>query len=143
MSSRSNRSKYITVRNISGRFEVSWDYQSAPRKLTSLAISERLDGYIDGFIDGLLVALEVPEKHIHRVSSSKCTVGELEGHVALRLAKTLTDLFQPFTELEREVTTTHPVPQTIRDGGRDVKILNLVQPKVCISHTVCWSTARG
>ena len=142
MSSHSNRSKYITVRNISGRFEVSWDYQSAPRKLTGLSVSERLDGYLDGFIDGLLVALEVPEKHIHRISSSKCTVVELEGHVALRLAKTLADLFQPFTEIKREFTT-HPVPRTIRDGGRNVKKLHPVQPKPCISNTVCLRTARG
>ena len=123
-----DRSKYITVNNIFGRFEVCWDYQNAPGRLASLTQCERLDGYVDGFIDGLLVALDVPARNIHRSSSSKCTISDLEGHVALRLAKTLAELFQPLVPLEHKVSTVNSAQQAIRGVGGDVRILNLAPP---------------
>ena len=83
---------------------------------------ERLDGYVDGCIDGLLGALNVPAGSIHRSSSSKCTISDLEGHVALRLAKTLAELFQPLVPLEHKLSTVHSAQQPIRDVRRGAAV---------------------
>lgn len=102
MSSLSARFKYIEVKNINGQFQVCWNYQGAPGGLARLAQCERLDGYIDGFIDGFIAALEIPNGQIHRSLSSKCTITDLEEHVALKLEKLLTGLFEPLITHEHK-----------------------------------------
>ena len=108
----------VTVKNINGRFEVSWDYQRHGSGLEVLKQCERLDGYIDGFLDGLLVALEVPARNIHRSSSLKYAISDLDAHVALRLEQTLTKLFQPLARLEGRAALVH-----------------LANPQICASCT--------
>lgn len=143
MSSHSDRFKYVTVKNICGRFEVRWDYQNAPGRLDSLTQCERLDGYVDGFIDGLLVALDIPARSIHRSSSAKCTISDLEGYVALRLAKILTELFQPLIPAGHKISTIHSAQKTISNVTGDVRILNLAPPTSLTTHAGSGSTARA
>ena len=116
MSSRSDKFKHIEVKNISGRFQISWNYQGAPGVLTRLAQCERLDGYIDGFIDGFLVALEIPNGQIHRSLSSKCTINDLEEHQALKLEKLLTGLFEPLISHEYKAQNAHSEKHPIRQS---------------------------
>lgn len=114
MGSHFNHLKYIKIKNICGRFEVSWDYQSAPDGMARLTQCERLDGYVDGFIDGLLAVLEVPARNIHRSSSSKCIISDLEGHTALKFEKILNELFQPFVTFDNKTQNSRSKNKTIK-----------------------------
>ena len=115
MGSHFDQLKYIKIKNICGRFEICWDYQSAPEGMARLTQCERLDGYVDGFIDGLLAVLEVPAKNIHRSSSSKCIISDLEGHTALKLEKLLNGLFQPFVTFDNKIQNTLSKKTTIKN----------------------------
>ncbi|SEE97775.1 hypothetical protein [Pseudomonas deceptionensis] len=116
MSTFSERFKYIEVKNIGGQFHVSWNYQGAPGGLSRLAQCERLEGYIDGFIDGFLEALEIPNGQIHRSLSSKCTITDLEEHVALKLKKLLIGLFEPFIAHEHKAQHVNSEKHSIRQN---------------------------
>lgn len=142
MISHSDRFKYVTVKNICGGFEVCWDFQNAPGRLARLTQCERLDGYVDGFIDGLLVALDVPARNIQRSSSSKCTISNLEGHVALRLATILKILFQPLVQPEHNMLPANSSQKAISDVGESLQILNLAPPTSRTIHAGRESTAR-